>query len=97
MMEGDNIDEEGTGRFRRYASIENHNNAQMLQWIAEQGKSEGEWVVTEKVHGANLCLLTSNGVDVMAARRNDILKPTGDVPNPPSSISRFASLIRCIL
>ena len=34
-------------------------------------------MVTEKVHGANLCLLTPNGSEVHAARRNDILKSTG--------------------
>ena len=40
-------------KFKRYNSIENTYRTKTINTIAEQGKSGGEWVVEEKVHGAN--------------------------------------------
>jgi hypothetical protein len=37
--------------FQKFSSIENVYRTKFLNQIIEQGKSSGEWVVTEKIHG----------------------------------------------
>ncbi|ELR19017.1 RNA ligase, putative [Acanthamoeba castellanii str. Neff] len=59
-------------RFRRYASIENHQLE--AETVRTEGHAEGEWVVMEKVHGSNFCFLT-DGSTVTGARRKALLAP----------------------
>lgn len=49
----------------------------LITWCAKKQKFlaiDGEWVVTEKIHGANMCVMT-NGVEVEVCSRNQKLKP----------------------
>ncbi len=43
-------------KFQRYGSIENITRQKALDYIVGQGLSGGEWVVQEKVHGANFSI-----------------------------------------
>jgi Rnl2 family RNA ligase len=58
--------------FTKYSSIENSYRAKFLNQIAEQGKSGGEWVVTEKIHGSNFSLWF-DGKELKAAKRKGFL------------------------
>lgn len=56
--------------FKKYPSIENTYQADTLQAIADQGFGEAEYLVQEKIHGANLSFFT-DGVAVSAAKRTE--------------------------
>lgn len=60
--------------FKRYNSIENTYRKKNLNAIVEQGKSQGIWVVEEKVHGANFSIWF-NGTDFKCAKRSGFIKP----------------------
>lgn len=58
--------------FRKYNSIENSYQEKYLELIVSQGYGEMEYIVQEKVHGANLSFIT-NGEDILTAKRTEIL------------------------
>jgi len=55
--------------FTKFSSIENSYRTKFLNQIAEQGKSGGEWVVTEKIHGSNFSLWF-DGNELKAGKRS---------------------------
>lgn len=58
--------------FSKYNSIENAFQDDFIQSITEQGFADQQYVVQEKVHGANLSFLT-DGRQVLSAKRTAIL------------------------
>ena len=60
--------------FDRYQKINDSRSAWHLQPDALRALSRLEWVVTEKIHGANLCFMT-DGQDIAIAKRKAILTP----------------------
>src|SRR5437016_8038652 len=53
------------------------------------------WVVTEKLHGANLALL-SDGDEVRAAKRKALLEPGDEFFGWQAIVARFADPIRAL-
>lgn len=60
-------------QFKRYGDIENTYRKKHMDTIVTQGKSGGEWCVTEKVHGANASFWTYNGEDFFPAKRTEFV------------------------
>lgn len=61
--------------FKKYNSIENAYREEVLEQIKKEGFGEVEYIVQEKVHGANLSYWTTNGVTFHAAKRTEALEP----------------------
>ena len=59
----------------KYPSIENRAYRMRIKDFDETAIKSTEWIATEKVHGANFCLMT-DGVHVVASRRTGILGQT---------------------
>lgn len=60
--------------FTRYSSLENTYRKKTIDSIIEQGKSGGEWHVSEKVHGANFSFLYNGHGEVEIAKRTAKIK-----------------------
>lgn len=58
--------------FKKYSSIENSNTREYMSRVADQVPTDVEWVVQEKVHGANTSFLC-DGEDVIFAKRTAII------------------------
>ena len=58
--------------FIKYPSLENHYRKNYLFKVESSDAISGEWVATEKLHGANFSLWT-DGVEVKAARRSGFI------------------------
>lgn len=58
--------------FKKYNSIENSYQDDFINAITEQGFADREYVVQEKVHGANLSFIT-DGQNILSAKRTDII------------------------
>ena len=57
--------------FKKYTSIENTYRDEFLDRIKGHGFWDDEFIVQEKVHGANLSYWTTNGEDFFSAKRTD--------------------------
>ncbi|HYG38957.1 MAG TPA: hypothetical protein VD908_10070 [Cytophagales bacterium] len=58
--------------FKKYNSIENLYQEDFIRSIIEQGFGELEYVVQEKVHGANLSFIT-DGQSILSAKRTELI------------------------
>lgn len=58
--------------FKKYSSIENSNAREYMSRVVDQMPIDVEWVVQEKVHGANTSFLC-DGKDVVFAKRTAII------------------------
>lgn len=61
--------------FRKFDSLENTYNEKQLQYVRDQLLDEGDWIVTEKVDGANFAFYY-DGVEVKTASRNQFVDGT---------------------
>ena len=59
--------------FKRYSSIDNANRIKTVNYIMETGNSDGEWVLTLKIHGANYSLWC-DGISVKHAKRSGFIE-----------------------
>lgn len=59
-------------KFKKYNTIENSFQNEFISAIKEQGFGDLDYVVQEKVHGANLCFIT-DGETILTARRNELI------------------------
>ena len=59
--------------FIKYRSIENDLRQEFVEEIISQGLSDGEWVVQEKVHGANFSFWITQD-EVRVANRTEFLE-----------------------
>lgn len=57
--------------FRKFTSIENHYREKYITILHELGYDQKQWIVHEKIHGANLSFIT-NGTEVLVAARNSV-------------------------
>ena len=55
--------------FRKYNSIENSYQLDFINAINEQGFQNQEYIVQEKVHGANICFIT-DGNQIVQEKTN---------------------------
>jgi Rnl2 family RNA ligase len=58
--------------FKKYSSIENSYQNSFISAIIEQGFGDVEYVVQEKVHGANFSFIT-NGQNIINAKRTELI------------------------
>lgn len=61
-------------QFRKFSGIDNVSRTQTINYMVEQGHTEGEWEVTEKVHGSNFSIWF-NGNDLRCAKRSQFIGP----------------------
>lgn len=59
--------------FKKYSEIENNYNKKFLGYIYHSGIEDGEWVVEEKVHGANLAIYVDES-DIAYAKRSSFIE-----------------------
>lgn len=59
--------------FKKYSSIENSITREFMEKVRAELPSDLEWVVQEKVHGANTSFLT-DGIEVRFAKRTSMLE-----------------------
>lgn len=78
--------------FKKYNSIENSYQLDFLNDIKEQGYFNQEYVVQEKVHGANLCFIT-NGKDIISAKRTELISDDENFYNSINVKKRYESKI----
>ena len=60
--------------FRKYNTIENTYRKEFLERIKNQGFGDEEYVVQEKVHGANLSFITRDGKNFYVAKRTGLIE-----------------------
>lgn len=58
--------------FKKYNSIENSYQDDFISSIVEQGYGDHDFIVQEKVHGANISFIT-NGQTIIAAKRTELI------------------------
>ena len=58
--------------FKKYNSIENSYQDDFISSIIEQGFGDLEYVVQEKIHGANLSFIT-DGKSILSAKRTELI------------------------
>ena len=58
--------------FKKYNSIENSYQDDFISSIIEQGFGDLDYVVQEKVHGANLSFIT-DGQNILSAKRTELI------------------------
>ena len=78
--------------FKKYVSIENSYQKKTINKIIESGLSGGDWVVTEKIHGANFGLRVEGAVITMQKRTSD-LKLTDNFYNSDSVYKKHSDHI----
>lgn len=62
-------------QFTKYNSLENHYKEAYINKVVLQGKSEGTWIATEKVHGANFSFWYNPVDGIRTARRSGFIDP----------------------
>lgn len=60
--------------FKQYHSIENSSRVDFIESVKAHNLDQGEFVVQEKVHGANLTFIT-DGIEIKCAKRTGLLEP----------------------
>ena len=60
-------------QFRKYSTIENTYLTSFLDKIKTEGYDQMEYVVQEKVHGSNVCIITDGKV-IQLAKRTEIIE-----------------------
>ena len=78
--------------FQRYSSITNSYDSKMINKIIAFGYDKVEWVVTNKIHGANFSFYT-DGVYIQCAAKNGILEEGDKFHNYPKLLDRYKELI----
>ena len=74
--------------FKKYSSIENSYNREFMESVVAQVPPDTEWVVQEKVHGANTSFLC-DGQDVKFAKRTSVLPDNEKFYDFPKLIERY--------
>ncbi len=74
--------------FKKYSSIENSFNRDFMEHVMAEMPSDLEYVVQEKVHGANTSFLT-DGTDVEFAKRTSVLASDEKFYDYPELVERY--------
>lgn len=75
-------------KFNKYSSIENTYQTLYLNKVRQIVPKDAIWDVTEKVHGANCCIIT-NGNDTKFAKRSGIIKEGENFFNYETVLEEF--------
>ena len=78
--------------FKKYNSIENSYQDDFLCSIIEQGFGDLEYVVQEKVHGANLSFIT-DGQNILPAKRTELILDNEDFYNSKLVLEKYRNKI----
>ena len=78
--------------FKKYNSIENSYNTEFLEKIKEENLELLEYVVQEKVHGANCCFVT-DGKTVNLAKRTGFIEPGEKFYNYEELLERYTDKV----
>ncbi len=78
--------------FKKYNSIENAYQDDFINLIIDQGYSNIEYVVQEKVHGANLCFIT-DGQNILSAKRTELIPENEQFFNSKFVQEKYSSKI----
>jgi Rnl2 family RNA ligase len=77
--------------FTKYNSIENTYKEKVVSKIYEEGYANMDWVVTDKLDGANFSFITDGTFNILPARRSGICDET--FFNCKSVIDKYSSLV----
>ena len=78
--------------FKKYSSIENSFNREFMESVVAQVPPDTEWVVQEKVHGANTSFLC-DGQEVKFAKRTSVLTDDEKFYDFPKLIERYRNRV----
>lgn len=78
--------------FKKYNSIENTYQEDFIRSIHEQGFGHLEFVVQEKVHGANLSFIT-DGENIRTAKRTELILDTEEFFNSKHVLAHYTDKI----
>lgn len=81
--------------FKRFNSIENSYQSEFIKSIHEHGFGDHEYIVQEKVHGANFSFIT-NGKEVITAKRTDLIEADEDFFNSKAVLKKYESRIKTL-
>lgn len=78
--------------FKKYNSIENSYQDDFISSITEQGFGDLEYVVQEKVHGANLSFIT-DGQNILSAKRTELILDNEEFYNSKIVLANYKDKI----
>lgn len=78
--------------FKKYNSIENSYQDDFFTAIIEQGFGKQEYLVQEKVHGANLSFIT-DGQQILLAKRTELISDSEDFHNSKLVLGKYRNKI----
>lgn len=81
--------------FKKYNSIENSYQEDFIDLIVEQGYAGLEYVVQEKVHGANLSFIT-DGQDILSAKRTELIADDEEFFNSKLVLEKYRSKVMAL-
>lgn len=95
MKDVDNTNKPAQLNFKKYHEIEDLQRQEFITLIREKGLDQGEFVVQEKVHGANLCFIT-DGANIRCAKRTGFLSEDEKFFNFQKVRDRYkGKILRC--
>jgi Rnl2 family RNA ligase len=74
--------------FKKYPSLENSDREKVIQYMKDTHLDAHEYVVQEKIHGSNLCLIT-DGQSVQTAKRSGVLSPDDIFYNHQAILTQY--------
>lgn len=78
--------------FKKYSSIENHFNSDFMEHVVQEMPQDLQYVVQEKVHGANTSFLC-DGVEVKFAKRTSVLAEDEKFYNYPELFEAYKAKV----
>lgn len=78
--------------FKKYNSIENSYQDDFISSITEQGFGDLEYVVQEKIHGANLSFIT-DGQNILSAKRTELILDSEEFFNSKFVLANYKDKI----
>ncbi len=79
-------------KFKKYNSIENSYQDSFIKSIDEQGFGDLQYVVQEKVHGANISFMT-DGENIISAKRTELISDNEDFYNSKNVLEKYKERI----
>lgn len=81
--------------FKKYNSIENSYRQKFLNYIVEQGKADGEWTVSEKIHGANFSFVVGEQ-GMKFAKKTAFIESDEDFFNYELVVEKYSSNVKAL-
>ena len=84
-------------KFVRYSSIENSYREKFIDKVVYEGHSDGEWSVTEKIHGSNFAFYVQEGlnksIEIRCAKRSGFIDDGENFFNYQVVLERYRDAI----